>query len=270
MKSAGWRIALASVIGTSHMATGAPCQDFATHALIDAPDDPVLVLVASDGAGSAIHSEIGSRLASKKLIRLIRSYLASGERLSDLTRDRVENWITRIGETLAERALEDNEPVREYSCTLLAAIIGTSEAAFLQVGDGAIVVSHGQEDGWSYLFWPQHGEFANTTNFVVSSDATDVLEFEVAPRRIDEVAIFTDGIENLVLHNASRSVYDPFFNLMFEPVRNSEAFGLDSKLSEGLARYLKSPAVCERSDDDKTLMLASRAALPDPFVDGEI
>jgi hypothetical protein len=87
----------------------------------------------------------------------------------------------------------------------------------------------------------------------------EVMEFELAPRRIDEVALFTDGIENLVLHRATRSVHEPFFNQMFRAVRESKAVGIDQGLGDALGRYLSSPAVCDRTDDDKTLVLATRA-----------
>ena len=68
------------------------------------------------------------------------------------------------------------------------------------IGDGAIVVSHGQGDGWAYVHWPQQGEYANSTNLVLASKLPEVMHFEVVNRRINEVAVFSDGIENLVLH----------------------------------------------------------------------
>jgi hypothetical protein len=47
-----WRIAMASSIGTSHIASAQPCQDSHFHLdLEDAAGRPVTVLVASDGAG---------------------------------------------------------------------------------------------------------------------------------------------------------------------------------------------------------------------------
>jgi hypothetical protein len=141
---------------------------------------------------------------------------------------------------------------------LLAAIIADDSAAFLQIGDGAIVTSRGEEDGWCWVFWPQHGEFANTTNFVVSTNALDVFEFDLAPRRVDEIALFTDGLENLVLHRASKTVHDPFFNALLNPVRQSTSDGYDEQLSEKLRAYLSLPAFCERTNDDKTLVIASR------------
>jgi hypothetical protein len=48
---------------------------------------------------------------------------------------------------------------------------------------------------------------------------------------------------------------------MIQPVRKTKAIGLDQELSEGLRRYLASPAICERTDDDKTLVLATRLTL---------
>src|ERR1700716_597731 len=58
----GWKYAAASVIGTSHLATAdGICQDTHECGYIDGSD--VLLCVVSDGAGSASHSDQGSRLA---------------------------------------------------------------------------------------------------------------------------------------------------------------------------------------------------------------
>jgi Protein phosphatase 2C len=258
MAPRSWRIAAASAIGTSHVATGLPCQDFAHCSVIDTRGGPTLVSVVCDGAGSAAHSDIGAWLAASTFAELVELHFEEGGGIADLSKDKAREWIRAVGDALESRAKEAGHSLRDYACTLLAAIIGSREAAFLQVGDGAIVVSHGEEDGWSYVFWPQHGEYANTTNFVVSANARDVMEFEVAPRRIDELAMFSDGIENLVLHQNSRTVHGRFFDQMMPPVRKAAAPGLDTKLSDGLRSYLSSSTICERTDDDKSLILASR------------
>jgi hypothetical protein len=262
MDASPWRLALASAVGTSHIGTGAPCQDSAAHQIIETRDGPVLVAVVCDGAGSAAYSDVGSWQAATTFIELVSLYLDDDGRLRELDRDTAVGWIDEISEHLVATAEASGHAVRDYACTLLAAIVGPDTAAFLQIGDGAIVVSHGEEDGWSYVFWPQHGEFANTTNFVVSADATEKLEFELAPRRVDELALFSDGIENLVLHQATKTVHEAFFNAMMPPVRRARADGLDEELSKGLERYLSSAAICERTDDDKTLVLATRTLRP--------
>lgn len=258
-----WRIVGASVTGSSHLSGGLPCQDFSLHALLEAPTGQVLVTAVSDGAGTAQEAAVASCTACSTLIALVREFIAEGARVSTIDRMQVEHWIANIADTLARKAQESGQHVREYSCTLLAAVIADDAAVFLQIGDGAIVTSHGEEDGWSWVFWPQHGEFANTTNFVVSENALQVLGVERAPRPIDEIALFTDGIENLVLHRATKTVHDPFFNSLLKPVRSSATIGYDESLSEKLKAHLNSAAFSERTDDDRTLLIASRKLCPE-------
>jgi hypothetical protein len=258
MPRQSWRVASACEIGTSHMSSGTPCQDYVAHRIVRAKGGHVFVSVVSDGAGSAKHSEIGSWLTSSTFIELVELYFESGGRVVDIDRDRVVSWIVAITERLIEKARYDGNDPKDYSCTLIAAIIGPHAAAFAQIGDGAVVVSHGEADGWSWVFWPQHGEYANQTTFVLSENALATLEFSVAPRRIDEFAMFSDGIERMVLHAATKAVNDAFFEQMFIPVRASKARGLDQKLSEKLKIYLGSAAVNARTNDDKSLLMATR------------
>lgn len=223
----------------------------------------VVVAVVSDGAGSAAHADVASSSAVAYFCEAVEAYVEAGGSIRELDREKVAGWLRGLVVQIEARARELGHSVRDYACTLLMAIVSSDAAAFMQLGDGAIVVSHGKEDGWAYVFWPQHGEYANTTNFVVSPNAESLFEFEVAPRRIDEFALFSDGIEKLVLHDASKSVHQPFFDNMFPPVRAARDAGALVMLSSGLERYLSSPAICERTDDDKTLVLASRTPTPE-------
>jgi hypothetical protein len=258
MARPSWRVASACDIGTGHTSSGTPCQDSAAHGIVRTKEGPVLVAVVCDGAGSAANSEIGSWLASTTFVELVEVHFENGGRLVDIGRDKVVDWIAETAGRLTARAHDDGNSPKDYSCTLLAAIVGNDAAAFAQIGDGAIVVSHGEADGWSWVFWPQHAEYANQTVFVLSANAADAMEFSLAPRRIDEFAMFSDGIERMVLHGATKAVNDPFFNQMFVPVRASTARGLDQKLSEKLRGYLGSDAVNARTNDDKTLLMATR------------
>lgn len=256
-----WRIAAASVVGTSHLKTGQPCQDSSRAMLVDAGVNSALICAVSDGAGSAAHSEIGSRVAAATATLLIENYLKTGQEINAIQRETALSWLAQIQSTLSNLASEANAPSREFACTLLVAVIGTDRAAFFQVGDGAMVVSEGGDDGWAYVFWPQHGEYINTTNFITSTNAADVMEFTSVQRRIESIAAFSDGIESLVLHYATKTVHDRFFNLMIEPVMQAVPEGLDVRLSESLARYLGSDKICDRTDDDKSLILATRSPI---------
>lgn len=247
----------ASAIGTSHITSNTPCQDHFESKVIVTRKGPVLAVVVCDGAGSASHADIGARLAATTLIELIELHYGN-EQPATANRDCAVEWLTAVADALAAHADVHERRLRDYACTVLAAIVGVDEACFLQVGDGAIVVSHGEEDGWSYVFWPQHGEFANTTNFVISRDLETVVEFEHVERRIDEFAVFSDGIENLVLQPKDRCVHSGFFNSMIQPVRALPEPGFSAALSDSLATYLSSPVICDRTDDDKTLFLGAR------------
>ncbi|WP_454616501.1 PP2C family serine/threonine-protein phosphatase [Bradyrhizobium cenepequi] len=257
-----WRVAAASAIGTSHVASGAKCQDAHGFGMFDASGERILTLVISDGAGSAKHSETGAQCAVSTVQREIETYFEQAGTFEKLTREVVAAWLAKVQQALGEEAQRLGEPLKEFACTLLFAIVGNEHAAFFQIGDGAIVASGGIADGFSYVFWPQHGEFANTTNFVISNDAFDLFEFEVEHRpELKEVALFSDGLENLVLHHATKTVHEAFFSTMFQPVRACKSFDESTQLTSDLERYLMSPKVCDRTDDDKSLILATRMAI---------
>jgi hypothetical protein len=256
-----WRIAAACCVGTSHGLTGMPCQDSFGVELLEISGDIVLISVVSDGAGSAAHSETGSKTAVETVMGLIKHYLSTGGVVSCIERDLAVSWVLEIRNVITRIAEEIRSTPREFACTLLVSVIGSESAAFIQIGDGAMVTANEADDGWSYIFWPQHGEFANTTNFVTSPNFIEAMDFDVTGRRIDGFAAFSDGLENLVLHHATRSVHVPFFTSMLSPIRRLTTPGLDNTLSESLAKYLASPGICERTDDDKSLVLACRAPL---------
>jgi len=253
-----WRIAATSAIGTAHTKNGQPCQDSVRVRLVQTPNGPILISAVSDGAGSAAHSEIGSRAAVTTATYLIENFLEAGGSVRAIGRDGVLSWLAQIQTAISSFASESGASTREFACTLLVAVIAPEEAVFFQVGDGAMVVREEGDDGWAYIFWPQHGEYINSTNFITASNAADVMEFAAVSRCIESFSAFSDGIESLVLHYATKSVHDPFFNNMIAPVRAALHEGLDDGLSASLLNYLNSERVCARTDDDKSLVLATR------------
>lgn len=254
----GWRIAGASAIGTSHLKSGAPCQDaFKCGSHQSAHEGEVIFLTASDGAGSARFSDIGADIACREFAANLDLYLTDGNRVESLDASKVRKWLDNVVEALNVRATADGAPLRDYACTLLAAVISRTHAAFAQVGDGAIVIREAPEE-WCYIFWPQHGEYINTTHFVTEPSSLDQFEFTLTANAIHELAVFTDGIEPLVLQYATNAVHSSFFNKMLPPVRALAQPGFDTTLSDQLSTYLSSPVICSRTDDDKTLLLASR------------
>ncbi len=253
-----WRIAGASVIGTSHVGSGLPCQDAHRCAVLhDRDGQEVLVAAAADGAGSARCAERGAGLAVAAFVRGMEQFLAQ-RGLGDLTPERLHDVIAQTREAVLEQAARAGAPMQDFACTFLGAVVGPQRAAFCQIGDGAVVVSEaGDRDDWSWVFWPQRGEYANATSFLTDEDALRVLELAVIGRSVEEVSMLTDGLERMVLVYETRSVFAPFFQAMFAPLREA-APGFNEALSQSLGVYLNSAQVNQRTDDDKTLVLASR------------
>src|SRR5258708_29754976 len=166
--AAQWKIAAASVTGTSHTRLGTPCQDCAIAKIFqDADGYDVLLAVVSDGGGSAAKAEIGSSIACATIAEAVEIYLVDGGRVETIEIEVARSWLRMVQTAIATQAEDDASVVRDYACTLLVAVVGENSAATMQVGDGAIVVSDG--DGWSWAHWPQRGEFANTT-FLATED----------------------------------------------------------------------------------------------------
>lgn len=267
MSGEQWRYIFASVAGASHEKNDLPCQDVsACRVLADADGAPVLVAVVADGAGSAPHSDVGASLACS-LITSKATHFLQQSNLRGLTRDIIAEWLRAFRLQVRARAAARSLTARDFACTALAAIVGEERAAFLQIGDGAIVVSRRDEpDEYAWVFWPQQGEYANTTYFATDGAASERLAFEVVDGRVDEAVLFTDGLQLLALHYESRTAFAPFFRPFFAALRPAAA-GHSARLSEALAGFLRSPRVTARTDDDKTLVVATRrpaALLPAP------
>lgn len=87
-----------------------------------------------------------------------------------------------------------------------------------------------------------------------------MLQVDTLPHAQHEVALFTDGLQHLLLGYEKQTVHSPFFEQKLHPIRLSTADGEDRELSADLAKYLSSPTVTSRADDDLTLLMASRLA----------
>lgn len=255
-----WKHVSASVVGTSHVLSGTPCQDNSVCRVLTLRDgSEVLVAVASDGAGSAKRADEGSALACSLLIQEMEALFdadAEGA-LNEITKEFLTNWLVSFQREVTIRAEHEELTARDYACTLVAGIIGQESAVFAQIGDGAIVVSTEEPDEYCYVFWPQKGEYANETYFATDSEAHTKLQYDLVPRRIDEVAVFTDGIQNLALHYQTQSAHNPFFRPVFAWLRPASENDTDG-FTASLAAYLASEKINQATDDDKTLILATR------------
>ena len=247
-----WKTVHQSVRGTSHVEEDSPCQDASLCRVIEAAESVLLLSVVSDGAGSAEFSAVGSTLVCATLEKLIEEYVESDDIWCGIE-ECVPEWCRIIREKLIESASSLEVPLRELACTMLFSLVGDSRALFGQIGDGAMVFTTDEE--FEMAFWPQSGEYANTTNFLTQEDYLSHVDFFVYEGAIIEFAAFTDGLERLILHFIDQTVHKPFLEPLFNALRLSEDPG---SLGEPLMHFLDSENINLRTDDDKTLILATR------------
>ncbi|PTQ70317.1 serine/threonine protein phosphatase PrpC [Pseudomonas sp. GV071] len=244
-----WRWAVASRIGTSHVRMGKRKQDAYSVARISSE---ILCAVVSDGAGSATYGGQGASLLCRNLMSKFREWFDSHDGLPD--DEVILCWLDLVRDQLSEAAERRGVTRRQFAATLVMLVICKSRVLALQVGDSALVA---RKNGlWAALCWPENGEFASTTYFVTDDPEVRLHTFHL-DLEYDAFALFSDGIESVALEQATQLPFARFFDPMIKPVDQAKGEGRLVELSTSLASYLDSPALCERTDDDKTLILIS-------------
>lgn len=244
-----WRWAAASEIGTSHIRNGIRLQDAYAVSVIG---DECIFAIVSDGAGSAEFSAFGAWLVCRTLTVRFRDWFREN---SELPKDEViAEWIEEIRYRIAVIADRRETTPRQFASTLAAVVSTPDETLTLHIGDSAVVGRRNEE--WDVLCWPENGEYASTT-FFVTDDPEPRLNIARYAREHDAFALFSDGVGDLALSHSEQTASPQFFTPMLRPVDNAQSVGRLPELSAKLRTYLAGPAICERTDDDKTLILIS-------------
>jgi serine/threonine protein phosphatase PrpC len=248
-----WRHISQSVQGVHHSAEGTACQDSCSARVLGDGPDSALVACVADGAGDSRHSDIGSRLACESIIESAAAQFEATRSFAGLSDDDILRWCEVARRKISDHAESSERSLRQYATTLCAAFVSARGSVFLQIGDGAIVAR--RNDVFGAVFWPQSGEYVNTTNFLTSQEFREHVQIYVTADVFTDLALLTDGMERLALRFDSLTPHPPFFQPLFYALR--AATDLDG-LGEDLRRFLQSDAVLKKTDDDKTLVLASR------------
>ena len=257
-----WRVARASVQGTSHSRTGQPCQDSSSVGE-DAPQG-IFVAAVADGAGSAEFSADGSRIAAhaatQMAARLMRLHVQPF--YEGVLKEILHEAVRHARKELEAEACRREKDLRSFATTLIVAICAPEITGAAQIGDGAMVTAakgmqHDDEEGDYALFSaPQRGEYANTTNFITSDNWQASLDIRTQHGGVRHVAMFTDGIQSIALNAVSGNTpHSPFFDPLFRWLERQVDY---EEAGDSLAAFLSSPRVTARADDDLTLLLAVR------------
>jgi len=250
----GWRLAKAVVRGTSHEASGTPCQDYVQCGEFElhGGEGKILVVALADGAGSAKLSAQGARCACDEVVLSIQG---DEPRLREASGAKEAIWAAfeRARRQVDELAAREEAPLREFASTLLIAVLAPWGAAFGQLGDGAIAFDGG--DGLALAFEVEQ-EMVNVTNFLTDPDAEANIRVRIVEAAISRLAVTSDGLIGLLIDQRKRQPHPPAFDMLFAAFSETQ---LDDEIDEGLRSLLGSTAVNDRTDDDKSIVLAVRA-----------
>ncbi len=242
-----------SATGKRHLQLKQACQDSVRWEL---GANGWLVAALADGAGSARLGEVGSAKATEAGLASLRSFLRGPGGCKD-----APTVAAALREALraAQEAVIAEAPILravpgDLATTLALCVAGPEFLGAVQVGDGAVVF--GDDSGqWHTLTKPAAGEYLNETVFLTSEGALGRAQCELRPGQARRVALFSDGLQMLALKMPEAAPHPPFFKPLFEWLGRAgdvEAAGADLKA------WLGSPRVVERTDDDLTLLLATR------------
>jgi hypothetical protein len=214
-----------------------------------------LIAAVSDGAGSAKFAEIGSETVCLSILQSAAACISADPTGNSLSPEQIGEWIRAAQRTLAEKAKEKSAELRDFACTLIGAILLPTRSVFFQVGDGAVV----RWDGETYrlIFQPDRGEYANNTFFVTEDRVNEHTHYTCVEQKVEEVALLSDGLQMLAIDYARNEAHAPFFRSLFSPLRKTETTEEVDALDVPLMQFLQSQKINDRTDDDKTLVLAT-------------
>lgn len=180
--------------GRGHKKRGIECQDFAECRWVSAE---TLVLALSDGAGSAKFAREASRSNVEAVLELFSKI--SLEAFLRLPEVKQKEAILEACLEKLKKCAEDNQDLdkRQYSATLLFAVINEAYIYYGHLGDGAVHLTD-QEGKSCFYSPPDNGETNRSTFFTVSTDALEHLRVTVVDRKthdISMVLMMSDGPE---------------------------------------------------------------------------
>ena len=215
----------------------------------------LLLAAAADGAGSASESYRGAALACRTALRHLEETLGSGKQLPDIKTDgeaALKEAFTQAREAVLAEAGKMKLPARELASTLLLVAATPEAICGMQVGDGAaLLLKPGDE--MEAVTQPPEAEYLNETFFLVMDNALEMARQRTVTGPVKGVALFTDGLQMLALKMPGAQPHTPFFAPLFRFVAAESS---EQARREQFQKFLMSPRITQRADDDLTLLIA--------------
>ena len=279
LKNPKWILLGASVKGNGHIQSNMPCQD---NHKFESIGDGWGVAVVSDGAGSASHSELGSKVVTERGVSHFKNLIEKEGWLKNNTLPTDMEWwqksydvLKTIRNEVALVAKKYDFEVKSLSATCLAVIYSPLGLLAVHVGDGRMGYKS-MSGEWKAMMTPHKGEEANQTIFLVSdfwSIPNCVLSGVLVPESIvvrEPVKAFTlmsDGCENtswqcVTLNQETGKYYDQnkpferFFNPLEETLISFQANNVPNEEQQAKWNKFIESGIngFVREQDDKTMI----------------
>ncbi len=221
-------------------------------------DGERLVAVVADGAGSALMGGEGARLA----VEVFSQWAGVPTQAAAVsTRTSIANLMSARAISVLFDAIRvrlesaaGSPNISQYSSTLVGFVADRDEGFFLQVGDGAAVFS--SQEKYHVAIRSAESEFLNVTCFVTDPRVREHVLVLPVTQDIESVALFSDGLEGLLVEMATGEPHTPFFDRTFGALHHAP--GEDDRASAWLENMLASDPVQRRTDDDTSIVVARR------------
>lgn len=278
----GWIIVGASVIGRGHIESNMPCQDSNSYASLG---NGWGIAITSDGAGSAKHSHVGSKIVVTRAkvyfeqLILASSWYKNNTLPDDMTWSKTAFKAFKAVRDDMQKFAEDKQTKLESLAATAIVVVHTPMGLLVaHIGDGRA----GYQDksgAWHSLITPHKGEEANQTIFITSDfwnipfyemSGVSVPETRVIRESATSFVLMSDGCEHTSwdcnLYDADKGIYyDPntphvaFFNPLIETLKEHKRGQLPfADRSEKWSNYLdKGNKSFIKETDDKTMILGT-------------
>lgn len=229
-----WTSVNAKIKGISHIKSGTPCQDYN----ISCDNGDTYAIILSDGAGSALHSEIGANIVCES----VKAYVFEDfEYLYNCdAKEFKSRLIHRIRTRLGIAAKKHNSSKNDFASTLLFVAVNNNKFICGHLGDG-IIGTIDNDNNAIALSLPENGEFANSTYFTTSKNY--LYHLRIAKGCVDNIQTFfimSDGSAECLFHKNSKQMAKAvvLFNDWLKQYKKEEvAKAIGDNMKEIFTRY---------------------------------
>lgn len=279
-KQGEWVVVGASVKGNGHIESNMPCQDNSKFEILGKGWG---VAVVSDGAGSAAHSDMGSKVVVERGVVHFKNLIEKEGWMDKNTLPSDAEWLQKsyfvlktIRNEVEMVAKKNNVDLKSLSATCLAIVFSPMGLLAVHVGDGRMGCKTAS-GGWKAIMTPHKGDEANQTLFLVSEfwdipnyvqSGVLVPESIVVREPVEAFAVMSDGCESTAwlctAQNAETGKYydqnkpfEGFFNPLEETLASFHKDNIpEEERKEKWYKFIESGTKgFVKEQDDKTMIL---------------